>query len=487
MDEIKTYNAYEDDLLEALSLLKEAKKTGKHITINLTYGTTVKTVNSADKESTWYSKFYGSRSEEEVIMKCSEGINDRFPFVLSRAQMLENHLKRCKYYIYPQRAQQLLEEIESMPEFEHIYQHYCVNQIESSREPYTTFCVKIVDLFDKVFHNNVEFNDSKEAFEEIMYNIKQHEQFVKNNPTKGRDRYSEFDRYKIFSAFIKYYPGGVELVEKYDPAFLEEHKEEFKDIIAENEKFKQELLDRSIDPVVSESPIEKANQYIKTTILEMIEHIKQYGLRPCLSIYYSYFSRDDVLELLKHAKENGEPLTINRASSENTEESWYRKITEQSQKRYLAEKESENARAKVQEQMLAEIKEQYIDQMREHIYPQRFQYWKYFVDLYVKVHSWGEPPVSLDYLIKILADYIPKINSGSEDVYKEVAREINGTDGPYHIASIVNIMLFAKNGPDFVKTKFPSVCRSHKRNFNCIVAENAIFEEELKKHQQSFE
>lgn len=489
MDEIKTYNAWEDDYLEALFLLKEAKRTGKHITINLTYGEIVETVSSTDKESTWYSKFYNCENEEGIVMRYSGELNHKFRPILSRAQLLEFQLEECKYYIYPQRAQQFLEEVDNMPEFENLFQTCCVKRIESFEKPYTDFPLLIVKLFKKVFHNDLDYNSSGEPFVEIMYGIKKHEEYIefkKKYPhDKRHDHYSGYDRYKVFSAFIKYFPGGLELVERFDPTFLEEHKEEFKDIIEENEKFKRELLDHSIDPVITESPVEKSMQYFKKSILEMIEHIKQYGLRPCLSINYDFFSIDDVLTLLKLAKEHGEPLSINYSASEDSEHSWYHNIAEESRKDYLESKTAKAQRTEIQEKMLVEIQEQYIDQMREHIYPQRFQFWKYFVNLYIKKHEWGDPPVYLDYLIKKLADYIPKVNSGSKKAYKEVAKEIENIDG-FYAAFVVNIMLFAKNGPDFVKSKFPSMYENHKRDCDRISAENAAFEEELKKHQQSF-
>jgi hypothetical protein len=466
----KTYDFYKDNMLEAIYLLREAKKAGKELKLKVKLFDSTVVIDSTQSEEEWLKSFQFSSMNEFTKSRFDRLYYGSHIKLGEKAQYLEHLFGECKYDIYPQRAQQFVEFLGSLPEFEAYYD--LEKSVSSNVYKGFRYSTPVVECFKLISERNAA--NPEKGFKEILMHIKNDENNAKVYKKKSPRSY---DRETIFSAFILFYPGGYELVKKYAPEFVEANAEKLATVVAENERFDRELIEKSIDPVLENSPVQIAKDKIKKSTAEELEVQRKYGFDNLIRLDTSVFEFSEIYDLLKNAQENGVALTVNNASSTEPESTWFTQILGDSQESY----EKAAARKTEQEKINAEIKAKYIDGMRDHIYPQRFQLWKKFVEICTQFNEWGEPAVYLDPIIPALAEYIPMVNNDSKRLDKKVIHEIKKLDGPINPALIVNIMLFAKRGPEFVKLNDELMYQIREQECLKIAAENAAFKEEIQK------
>lgn len=473
-----TYDFYKGNMFEAIQRLREAKQAGKKLKLKIELFKNSVTLESTQSEQEWL-ELLDLDSMNDISERDYHQTHRNHKLVMSRAKYLEFQLDKCKHYIYPQRAQQFLEYVDNNPDFAEMYEKYIAKPITLSSKEIHQFPLAIVNCFEKLTRRE-EGNPDK-AFKEILRDIKEYENAVRYQDPHAMESFKQYDRDKIFSALITFYPGGLDLIQKYDPEYLEKNHQKFEAIIAENKHFSQELIEKDVRPTIENSPVAVAKELIKKSMVEKMEEQRKYGFDAHITTDTSILSFEEIYEILKNAQTSSTPLTINSASSTEPESTWYKEILNMSPEQYA----QVQARNEKKESSLAEIQTRCVDEMREQIYPQRFQFWQSFVERSTRLYDWGEP-VQVDYLIEDLVKYIPLVNQDSILSNKKVKQAIDKLDGPPYYAMIANIMLFAKKGPEFVKKHYGDLLEFSSDEFERICAENELFRAQLQKAQGSY-
>lgn len=473
-----TYDFYKGNMFEAIQRLREAKQTGKILKIKVNLFDTSVVLESTQSEEEWLN-LLEIKSMNEISEHDYYQTYRNHKLVMSRAKYLEFQLNECKYNIYPQRAQQFLEYVDKHPDFEEMYDKHIAQPITLSAREIHQFPLAIVNCFNRLTERKTGNPDK--AFKDILNQIKEYEDAVKYGDASDMEHFKQYDRDKIFSALITFYPGGVDLIKKYDPEYLEQNRDRFAEIIAENEKFSQELLEKDVEPTITHSPVAEAKEVIKKSMVEKMEEQRKYGFEAYMTTDTSILPFEEIYAILKNAQTSDTPLTVNSTSSSEPEATWFKEILNTTPEEYA----KKQARKAEQETILAEIHEHYVDGMREHMYPQRFQFWKRFVENSTSLYDYGEP-VNLSFMIRDLAKYLPMVNEGSRGQDKKVKAYIDTLDGPPHYAMIANIMLFSKRGPEFVEKHYGSMLNFGHEEYDRIRAENELFKAQLQKAQGSY-
>jgi hypothetical protein len=294
----------------------------------------------------------------------------------------------------------------------------------------------------------------------------------------GTDKF--YNKETIYGELITFYPGGAELVNKYDPTFFESHPE-YAAVIAENQKFDREIAAGPVELAIDEMPTEKARDQVKQITKGELDYLASKGYDAQFRTEPNQMDVEEVFAILREGKKTGTPIIINGVSCNQPEEEWYEPIAGHDKETYLKATE----RKQKGDAARAQIQADYVDAMADQIYPQRFQMWKKFVDMYTRENDWGEP-VTIDYFIKFMSETMPAVNSGSALKAGKVAKQIKDIEGPMYTASVVNLMLFAKNGPEFVEKYFKEIASipSQQAELNRIKAENQKFKAEMAQGMQ---
>lgn len=464
------YNYFTDGL-EVYNILRDAKATGKDIEVKVELFDQVTTLKSTDDPSVWREYFYCKTEADVMDRFVSKHKFEEKKAIMARAQFLERQFRECKFDIYPQRAQQYLDYLGQSEEFAEEFKFFYTDRVARADRPNLEALMRSPSIFSQMSRRRDGYPDR--YFQEIRGEI-----LDRRGSKLATDRF--FNKETIYTELIMFYPGGAELVQKYDPEFLTGHPE-LLEVIAENQKFDRELASGPVELAIDEMPTDKAREQVKQITKGELDYLADKGYGAQFRTDTDQMDIEEIFDILREGRKTGTPISINGVSCDAPEEEWFEPIAGYDKETYLRMTE----RKQKGDAARAQIQADYVDTMADQIYPQRLQMWKKFVDMYTRENDWGDP-VTIDYFIKLMTEMIPAVNSGSALKAGKVAKKIREIDGPMYTASIVNLMLFAKNGPEFVEKYFADIASipSQQAELKRIKAENQRYRDEIAQVKQ---